>query len=545
MRHPKSTSHSVSCAAALAGVAVLAGCIQPGSMATGSGGSGATAGSSGTSGAAGTAGGVSGTFGTGGRGGTSVTGGSTGTGGSATGTAGTSGSAGNGAAGTGTAGGSGGGGPAGSGTAGNGAGGTGGTGGAKPPRGPTPAANGVNFPFPQNREMSRCTYPTGYLNSDVMDAYAKWKTDTITSNGANGFRRVQRTGTDPVGMYTPAGSTVSEGIGYGMIMAVYMGTKDDQMLFDDLWKYSQAHLDAPNGLMNWSIAADGSNTNPPGKGAATDADEDIAFALVMADKQWGSAGTLNYLNLAKAQINNIWLSEIVDSKLLGPGDMWGPNRSALWQSINISYFAPFYYRLFKMVDSGHDWDAVIKTSYDTIMYALTTQNGNASNGLVPAWCASNTNSSGVTTISGSAPPNNIFWYQYDSCRTPFRIALDWCLFGETRAQAYLMKTSSFFSGIGAANIVDGYDLNGNKHVQFSPANTAPTLAQQSAAFLGPAGVGAMVSSNYLQFINDSYARVATRQPLVGGAYYDESWMVMSLLMMTGNFLDYTAIQPVH
>ena len=58
-------------------------------------------------------------------------------------------------------------------------------------------------------------------------------------------------------------------------------------------------------------------------GGATDADEDIAFALLMADKQWGSAGTLNYLNLAKTQINNIWLHEIVDSKLAGPGDSWG------------------------------------------------------------------------------------------------------------------------------------------------------------------------------------------------------------------------------
>jgi len=404
----------------------------------------------------------------------------------------------------------------------------------------SPAANGVNFPFPQNRELARCVYPANYLNSDVMTAWAQFKTDTVTSNGANGFRRVQRLSTDPVSTSTPAGSTVSEGIAYGMLIAVYMGSKDDQMLFDDLWKYSQAHKNV-NGLMNWSISADGNMT--PGVGAATDADEDIAFALLMADKQWGSAGSLNYLNLAKAQINSIWLHEIVDSKLAGPGDGWGPTN--LWGDINISYFAPFYYRLFKMVDSGHDWDAVIKTSYDTIMFSLTTQNGNANNGLVPAWCASNTNSSGVTTISGSAPPNNIFWHQYDSCRTPFRIALDWCFFGETRAQAYLMKTSSFFSGIGAANIVDGYNLDGTKHVQFSPATTAPTLAQQSAAFLGPSGVGAMVSPTYQTFINESYARVATRQTLVGGAYYDESWMVMSLLMMTGNFLDYTTQTPAH
>ena len=66
-------------------------------------------------------------------------------------------------------------------------------------------------------------------------------------------------------------------------------------------------------------------------------------------------------------------------------------------------------------------------------------------------------------------PTTPFHYQYDSCRTPFRIALDWCWFGEQRARDYLAKTSSFFSGIGAANIVDGYELNGNKRVQFSPA----------------------------------------------------------------------------
>jgi endo-1,4-beta-D-glucanase Y len=531
MRHPKSTLHNASNLVAFAGIALLASCAPlPGRNNPGTGGtnstpgSGGTVGSGGTSGTGGTttagggAGGVS--TGTAGRGG-----GTAGTGGSATGTAGT------GVAGTGVAGNAAGtGGSAGTG----GTGGSAGTGGTTPPRGPTPAANGVNFPFPQNRESTRCVYPAGYLNADVTDAYAKWKTDTVVGAGTN-MRRIQRTASDPVNMYTPAMSTVSEGIAYGMLIAVFMGSKDDQMLFDDLWRYSQAHLNG-NNLMNWAISSAGTTT---GTGAATDADEDIAFALVMADKQWGSAGTLNYLNLAKAQINNIWLHEVVDSKLAGPGDSWRDQ----WNNINISYFAPAFYRVFKMVDGGHDWDAVIKTTYDTIIASLTTTNGNANNGLVPAWCASSTNSSNMTTISGSqAGPFN---YQYDSCRTPFRIALDWCWFGETRAKDYLTKTSSFFSGIGAANIVDGYDLNGNKHVQFSPATTAPTLAQQSASFLGPAGVGAMISNTYQTFINESYARVATGQMKVGGAYYDDAWAAMSLLMMTGNFLDYTAIQPAH
>jgi endo-1,4-beta-D-glucanase Y len=533
MRHPKSSSYRSRFPVALAGMVLLAGCPPPGRDMSGSGGT--TAGAAGTTGPGGTAGGggiggaASGGVGGGGTTGTagSVTvggrGGAAGTGGSTAGAAGTAGTGGpgtGGVAGTGTAGASG------------GAGASAGTGGTAPPRGPTPAANGVNFPFPQNRESSRCVYPTGYLNADVTAAYAKWKADTVTSNGANNFRRIQRTPSDPVNMYTPAGSTVSEGIAYGMLIAVYMGTKEDQLLFDDLWRYSQAHLNG-NGLMHWGIASNG--TTITGMGAATDADEDIAFALVMADRQWGSAGTLNYLNLAKTQITSVWDHEIVDSKLAGPGDSWGG--ANLWHNINISYFAPAFYRVFKQVDPAHDWDAVIKTTYDTIIASLTAMNGNLNNGLVPAWCASNNN-----MISGSqAGP---YHYQYDSCRTPFRIALDWCWFGETRARDYLMKTSNFFSGIGAANIVDGYELTGAKRVQFSPATATPTLAEQSASFLGPAGVGAMVGSTYQTFINDSYARVKTMEANVGGAYYDESWAVMSLLMMTGNMLDYTAIQPL-
>src|SRR5580704_8809490 len=59
-------------------------------------------------------------------------------------------------------------------------------------RGPTPATPGTNFPFPQNRESSRCTYPAGYDNDDVTAAYQQWKADTVTATGANGFLRVQR-----------------------------------------------------------------------------------------------------------------------------------------------------------------------------------------------------------------------------------------------------------------------------------------------------------------------------------------------------------------
>jgi hypothetical protein len=50
----------------------------------------------------------------------------------------------------------------------------------------------------------------------------------------------------------------------------------------------------------------------------------------------------------------------------------------------------------------------------------------------------------------------------------------------------------------------------------------------------------MSASTFQSFVNEAYAAVATRTLLAGGAYYEESWTVLSLLVMTGNFFDFTA-----
>ena len=97
----------------------------------------------------------------------------------------------------------------------------------------------------------------------------------------------------------------------------------------------------------------------------------------------------------------------------------------------------------------------------------------------------------------------------------------------------MAKTSQFFSSIGAKNIVDGYNLDGTPKPQ--------ATSGQSAAFVGPAVVGAMSNASFKPFIQEGYENVATLNLLVGGDYYDESWTVLSLLMLSGNFIDYTAL----
>jgi endo-1,4-beta-D-glucanase Y len=465
---------------------------------TTTGGGGATGGGAGSStGAAGGVGGASG-----GAGGT-ATGGTSGTGGSTSGAGGTT------------------------------TGGQTGTGGTPDDRGPTPPSDTANFPFPQNRESSHCVYPASYTNADVRALYDAWKADLVTSDGAGGFRRVARV--DEPGL--EPNSTVSEGIAYGMMISVYM---DDQALFDDLWQYAlqyswtwQAQFPEtgsdPTLLMNWYIHADGNisqggGDDPAGNGAATDADEDMAFALIMADRQWGGSGSLSrsYLDYALELIDDIWTYEIADERLPKNGSNWGSDTN-----LNISYFAPAYYRTFAEVSGDNRWlNNVVEYIYVVIDNNLNASNQNENNGLVPAWSTS----SGDPAEVGLGQDPQPFHYQYDSCRTPFRIGQDACWHGDGRAIDYVAKTSQFFSGIGAANMVDGYELDGTPRPEFGGL---------SGAFVGPAAVGAMHDGAFSAFVEEVYSMVRQNNMWVGGQYYDESWHMMSILMMTGNFLDYT------
>ena len=95
---------------------------------------------------------------------------------------------------------------------------------------------------------------------------------------------------------------VSEGMGYGMLISVVMAGHDPeaQTIFDGLLKTVRARpaYSIPSGggkyLMDWRLAADGSSQAAAGGGwNAMDGDEDIAMALLMADRQWGSTGAWN------------------------------------------------------------------------------------------------------------------------------------------------------------------------------------------------------------------------------------------------------------
>jgi endo-1,4-beta-D-glucanase Y len=338
-----------------------------------------------------------------------------------------------------------------------------------------------------------CAYPANCNDDDVTYAWMKWKQAFVVDAGG-GTLRVKRP--------TNAGDTVSEGIGYGMLAAVYV---NDRATFDGLWAYARARLDE-NGVMNWHYDAGGGVLD--GGGGATDADEDIAFALVMADAQWGAAA--GYAAPAKQMIGNILAHEVESgSNVLKPGDRWGGSSQT-----NPSYLSPAYYRVFAAYTGDARWMAVVDSSY-----ALLAKCANPSTGLVPDWC----------NADGAAQRNS--HYSYDACRTPWRIAVDACWNGEPRAQAYLSRVSTFFGKQGATGIRDGYALDG-----------APLGQSNALAFVGPAGAGALAGPASV-LTRDAYTRVKAVTRLASGSgydYYNASWGVLSLLLMTGNLADLTS-----
>jgi endo-1,4-beta-D-glucanase Y len=332
-------------------------------------------------------------------------------------------------------------------------------------------------------------------NTELQNSYNDWKARYLTSNGAGGHLRVQR----PQDGY----DTVSEGIGYGMILAAYIG---DRPTFDGLWNYAKLHFNA-NSLMHWRIGADGAVLNP---NSATDADEDIALALIVADKKWGG-----YTNDATTLISNI-LSHDVEStaNVLKPGDSWGGANDP-HPITNPSYFSPGYYKVFQAYTGNARWGLVVDKTYQ-IIASINARSGAGTTGLLPNWANPSGDPVDMNYYGGF---QNSYDYTYDASRVPWRLAIDAAWYCENRAISQLSKINNFFAGVGAPNIRDGYRLDGTLIGHW-----------HNSAFVAPAAAGAIVSNNSAYKTSMWNETVNLRD----GQYYQDSLRLLSLLFMSGN-----------
>lgn len=335
---------------------------------------------------------------------------------------------------------------------------------------------------------------TASTTNFVNTAYQDWKSTYVTSEGANGNLRVQRSAGDNY-------DTVSEGIAYGMLFAVY---NNDKNTFDKLWAYEQSHLNS-NGVMNWRINADGSTA---GENGATDAEVDMAAALIAADTRWGG-----YRTTALKQISLIKQHEVeAGSNVLKPGDVWGGSNL-----LNPSYLSPAYFDVFASYANDSSWKNVEIASYN-ILKAISINTDSKTTGLVPDW-----------STSTGAPANGMSYnYGYDGSRAPLRLAMaaNWTC--DANAKQLLAQFNKTFKGKGLTNLSSSYALNG------TPAgsdNSVPILA---------AAASAATSSDDTAYRTTAWNTLASAP---AGGYYPDSMRLFSLMVSSGVMVSPLTLSP--
>jgi len=346
------------------------------------------------------------------------------------------------------------------------------------------------FPFPRNAAYPYgITAVTSSAKTDLQAAYDDWLSNQYDESGNYG--RVK---------FDDPNYTVSEGIGYGMLIFVYMdnAANNTKTKFDKLWAYYKANRNV-NGVMNWKIQGFTNSCSGDNCNGATDAELDVAMALMMAYKQWGDAG---YLTDAQALIAAIHRKEISTSAsgLLKPGDVWE-------SKYNPSYVSSAALELFTQVDNS-DWKSALSANY-----AMLKNNANSTSGLFSDWCSS----------SGS-PLNDKFGY--DAIRTPWRLGVAYSWFGHSDAKTLDSKIADWISTSpingNPDKIVDGYTLSGSNSGSYNVATYVGALASAG-----------MVDSKYQSWVTKAYSTLIN--DAASNSYYHRSLKVLYGLYLSGNF----------
>ncbi|MDR2593663.1 MAG: T9SS type A sorting domain-containing protein [Fibromonadaceae bacterium] len=365
------------------------------------------------------------------------------------------------------------------------------------------AYSAVNYPYPQAKPNANgINVTTANASTNLLDKFkifistnGQYREGTCSSpsNGVSNNTPCARI------EFQDAGITVSEGIGYAMLMAVYFsGTTSYQSQFDKLWTYYKTFRNS-NGVMSWKIngftsvvSGDDKNIN-----SASDAEFDVALALVMAYYQFGDQ---KYKDDAENLIIKIRAKEFNGSPsyLHKPGDTWDDYK-------NPSYVAPAAFHIFKDIDDCEFWVNAINKNY-----ALLKANANSSTGLPSDW----SNASG-TPVAGLSSTD----FSYDAARAPWRWATANAWFGHADAKTLLTKLATWVNGKAPGDVGGKISLSGGMG------------GDKNSTFIGSLMTALTVSSTYQNNLNSYWTTLIGRNE---SAYFERSLQLLTGLLVTGN-----------
>ncbi len=357
------------------------------------------------------------------------------------------------------------------------------------------------------------------LDQSVADFYDLWKARYVQQDCGNG-RYYVRAGIDASNL------TVSEAHGYGMVITVLMAGHDPdaQSIFDGMFAYYNEHPTIfHTNLMAWY--QNKSCKDARGVDSASDGDLDIALALLLADKQWGSCGAVDYATQAQEMIADIKDGELdANAEYILLGDWVTPDSTQYYSSTRSSDFMPDHYRSFEAATGDAAWSGVVDRGYQMISVLQTMFS--PVTGLLPDFVED------PAGVPHPAPPDFLEGpgdgsYDFNACRDPWRIATDYMVTGDPRAKAAVQAINTWVQAVTAgdpASIKSGYQLDGT---------VSPNADFIHLCFSAPLAVSAMVDSSNQSWLNSLWDFLIARP--IDGEYYGDTLKMMTLLVVSGNW----------
>ncbi|WP_455714742.1 glycosyl hydrolase family 8 [Anaerosporobacter sp.] len=401
------------------------------------------------------------------------------------------------------------------------------------------AAGVIHYPFPQH-----VTYTKGTITPSVKQSkkdkvtkefYDLWKKKYIVKNPyATGKAQYyvwssgqkynkQNNQTVPI--------SVSESQGYGMLITVYMAgyDKSAKKLFDGMYRYYKANTcERGKYLMSWQQGDNGKKIVDLGGGSsATDGDLDIAYALLLADKQWGSSGSINYKKAAVNIINDIMKYEVNKKNNTIQLGNWASTldkNHVQYTGLRSSDLMPQHFKSFAKVTGNKTWNSIVTKSY-TILNQLTVKSSRKT-GLVPDFI--------VKDNTKYSPANAYFLegakdgsYGYNACRVPFRIGVDYLTTGSKKGKDMISLLNTWIrkeTGNKPENIRSGYTLNGSAIESY-----------YDMSYVAPLLISAMCQSSSKgaqNWVNSLWKMVAESGT---NNYYNDTIKLLCLIIASGNW----------
>lgn len=329
----------------------------------------------------------------------------------------------------------------------------------------------------------------------------------------------------------------SEGMSYGMMIAVQMDRKDD---FDAIWNWSLEHMyhDDPkhpaSGYFIWSLKPDGT---PNDEMPAPDGEEYYATALYFAAARWGNGeGIYHYTEYAdrilRDSIHKPIITGQANGRTMSATTIFSVEHKMVRftpdlensEHTDASYHLPSFYEIWARVGPKEDrefWRQAAQVSRDYFVKAAHP---------VTALTPDYGEFDGRPWAAGWREESVDF--RYDAWRTAMNWSMDWSWWAADPRQRELSDNlQAFFESQGMTKYQSLYTLDGK-----------PLGLNQTTALISMNAVASLAATHPRR---EKFVRALWKHQLPTGQYryYDGMLYLFALLHLSGEYKDWTSIGP--